>query len=166
MFDTWSGIASGNGTSQPPSQRASADGASNLADDVSDTASDISGAYTASSTGVGSSRQHPHSASNWCRDHWVNNKVLGIADATRYCIHLYTCLNFLVFCDGMYWVADKRTARVMADTCHDRMSRAYTTVIRLRHLLCLTCCTVNFQYSHSQLLISLHQIHVFAISNI
>ena len=81
VFNTWSDISSGNGSSQPSSHRTSADGASSVADDMSDTASDISGSHTASSIGQGPTGRV--AAGQWCHTNSVNNKVLGIADATR-----------------------------------------------------------------------------------
>lgn len=81
VFNTWSDISSGNGSSQPSSHHTSADGASSVADDISDTASDISGSHTASSIGQGPTGRV--AAGHWCHTNSVNNKVLGIADATR-----------------------------------------------------------------------------------
>lgn len=66
VFNTWADIASGTGSSQPPSQRTSADGAGSVPDDISDTASDVSGAYTASSTGRGQTGRV--TVARWCHE--------------------------------------------------------------------------------------------------
>lgn len=81
VFDTWSTVNSTGTYSQPPSRRTSADGGASIADDASDTASEASGAYTASS--AGQSRVGRVAVGQWCQQHSVNNKVMGITDANR-----------------------------------------------------------------------------------